>query len=83
MSDNRTLALFSPSKYWLPFIRIPFSLARPRPDIKLSGTDNTRAHGHDITKNVAAKNIESYQSTPKNRGGMIATISAIATTIGV
>ncbi len=47
-----------------------------------SGTEMTRAQGHDTTKNVRPRRIQSDQP-PTNSGGTSASTAASPTTMGV
>jgi len=62
---------------------IPFFDAAPNAEKKLSGTDNTKAQGHDTTKKTKALYSHCCQDWLKSKGGIRANSKADITTIGV
>ena len=67
----------------LPFTSIPILEAAPIPPKNPNGTDITKAHGHEITRNIQALWIQSLHCPPKNKGGIIAKATAPIVTTGV
>ena len=68
----------------LPLINIPLLDAPPIPPKKLKGIEITRAQGQETTRNDNALYIHSLKVAPSiTRGGIIASKTAIITTIGV
>ena len=72
----------SNSKYFAPLIKIPFLAAAPIPPKYVSGTEITKAHGQETTKNVKALLIQVIKSFVIIEG-IIAIAIAKKTTTGV
>ena len=53
------------------------------PEKKLSGTEITSAHGHEITRKDSARVSHSVNGWPKKIGGMAASSAAAPMTLGV